>query len=134
MAGEDFLGPDVVEPFHRDSVPEPEMRCLMGDQVRARKLLYVRRHLAQKHSGFVEEDGARVLHATELEARHDDAVIFREGHGDARVVFHPVKGTVNLPEDLGQLRQFRRVSFPVVDVDGLSVAVERSDIPFPSRE
>ena len=132
MACENLLRPDIVEPFHRNGVPEPEMRRLVRDEVRAREFLHVRRRLAEKHPGFVEENSARVLHAAELEARHDDAVVFREGHRDTRVVLHPIQRVVDLPVDFRQLRQLRRVGFPVVNVDGLSVAVETGDIP-PSR-
>ena len=132
MSSEDLLGPDIVEPFHRDGIPEPQMRCLMGDKIRARELLHICRGLSEEHPCFIEEDGARVLHAPELKARHDDAVVFGKGHRDARVFFHPVQGAVDLPENLGQLFLLCGIGFPVKDVDGLSFAVEISDVP-PSR-
>ena len=120
IIGEDLLRPDVVEPAHGHGVPEPEVGGLMGDEFRPRELFRRGRRGVQEHPLVIEQDGAGVLHAAELEAGNDHEVILVEGTGDTGIVFQPVQGLENQREDVVHLGRFRRIRLPVIDAQGFA--------------
>ena len=134
VIGIDLLGPDIVEPAHRDGVPEPEVRSLVRYQLDPREPLRGRGSGAEEHPLVVEKNGARMLHPAELEAGDDDEVVLRERVRDAGVGFQPVQGLEHLREDIIYLGDLGGVSLPEIDAQGLPVPEAGLLLPLPGRE
>ena len=112
--GEDFLGPDVVEPAHGHQVAKPHMGGLVGDQVRpAQQIGQGRRFLQQQALGAVL-DGANMLHTAEGEPRDQYKIKFAEGIRYCRVLLQPVQGLpVQRENGIDIACQLRGVGLPV---------------------
>ncbi len=87
--GEHLLHPDIVEPRHRHQVAEPHVRGLVRDQAGAAELLVLRRRGIEEQGRRVVEDGAGMLHAAELEGRHQQEVELLERIRDRGVLLEP---------------------------------------------
>ena len=71
---EDLLHPHIVEPPHRHEIAEPHVGGLVRDDAGATELLVLRGRRVEQQARRVVEDGAGVLHAAELERRHEQEV------------------------------------------------------------
>ncbi len=86
-----FLGPDVIEPLHRDEIAEPHVRGLVGDQAGATQQPGLRRRLVEKQARRTILDRAYVLHPAILERRDQRESEFLVGISDTRVFLQPVE-------------------------------------------
>jgi hypothetical protein len=115
--GEDLLGPDVVEPAHRDQVAEPHVGRLVRDHMGSRQELGLR-------GGFVEQqalgpvgDVAGMFHGPRLERRHQYEVELAERIGNAGVAL----------ERLERLRVQVEQHFAIArELGGIGLAMEHA--------
>ena len=82
--GHHLLHPDIIKPAHGHQVAEPHVRGLVGDHAGAPEQLVLRRRVVEHQAGGVVEDGARVLHAAELEGGDQHEIEFAPGIRDRR--------------------------------------------------
>ena len=114
VVGEDFLGPYVIEPFHRDQVSEPHMGGLVGYELLAFLPFLRGRGRAEEHCVLIVQHRSGMLHSSELETRYYHEIVFGEGQRNSCIFFHEPEGFADFCEHVLQLGQPALVVFPVV--------------------
>ena len=118
----DFLGPDIVKPFHCNKVSEPHVRNLVCYEFCPGKQLVLGRVLFQEHALVVELDCAYVLHPAELVARENHEVQLRERKRYAGILLHPFDRMAHLIHNLRHLGNFLRICLAIQSSDFKPVA------------
>ena len=121
---EHLFHPDVAEPLHGDEIAEPHVRSFVRDDAGAPELLIARRGLVEHEAVRVVEDGARMLHAAELEGGHEQEIELAELIGDSGVALEPLKRRRMEVEDrVTVARDLRGVGFAVQHAERPAVAL-----------
>ena len=128
--GEDFLGPDIVEPFHRHIVAEPHVGRFMRDQLRATEQFVGRGGCAQEDAPVIVERGTGMFHTAVLEVGQHNEVVFGKRIGDTGIFFQIIQRIKDQREYLGLLGQFLRIGFPVIHRKGPSGAFGKGTFEF----
>ena len=117
IIGKYFLGPDIIEPFHRHGIPEPHMGGLVGNQFNAAENLVRGRIGREEEAGIIVESGPGMFHPAELEARKHNEIIFRKRIRHTCIFLQPVQSKSHLSCNLRNLRSLSRV-FSTVESTG----------------
>ena len=73
--GKHLFGPDVLKPSQRHHVAEPQVGCLMRNELAPSQSLFLRGGLVEEETSVAELYGSRMFHASKLVARQDDHAV-----------------------------------------------------------
>ncbi len=130
-----FLQPHVVEPLHRDEIAEPHVRCFVRDQVRAPQLVILRRGCVEQQVRRVVENGAGMLHASELKRRQQHEIELLKRVLAIGVGFEPFdRLLMEIEKCVSVGGNFRRVGLTVVHVECAAAALAPLDRKLSGRK